>query len=218
MKRLWLSLVIVVSLPLTAHAEKARKPKPALAAGQYPLHQTNAQDQITVAAEPGDVEATRPDTRLDYFHHGFLPMRVIITNDSGQPLDLDQVRIHFIGADNSVIQAATDDELIRGLFTLKSATGTKIPLGLPIPITVGKKDIEKKVGQDDTDFGFATTTVAPHSTVAGYLFYDVRDLDDPALRHASLEVRKIEVQGTHRVIETFEIPLQPTEGAAPDKK
>ncbi|MES2390870.1 MAG: hypothetical protein V4555_04465 [Acidobacteriota bacterium] len=214
MQRPWLSLAIVLSLAITAHAEKARKPKPALPAGQYQLHQTNAEDHVTVAAEPGDVDATRPDTRLDYFHHGFLPVRVIITNDSDQPLDLDQVRIHFIGADNSVIPAATEDELIRGLFTLKSATGTKLPLGLPIPITVGKKDIEKKVAQDDIDFGFATTTVAPHSTIAGYLFYDVRDLDDPALRNATLEVRKMEVSGTHRVIDSFEIPLRPSEAAS----
>jgi hypothetical protein len=123
-------------------------------------------------------------------------------------------RIHLIGGDDTTIPAATDDELERGLFTLKGATGTKLPLGLPIPITVGKKDVAKKLAQDDIDFGFATTTVPPHATVAGYLFYDVRDLDEPVLRHATLELRKIEVAGTHRVIDTFEIPLQPAEPPA----
>jgi len=33
-----------------------------------------------------------------------------------------------------------------------------------------------------SDFGFQATTVEPHSTLAGYLFYDIRDLDDPVLK------------------------------------
>ena len=200
---------ILLVLPLAAQAEKPRKPRPALPAAQYALHETHAAEKVTVAAEPGDIDATRPDTRLDYFHHGFMPMRIVITNDSDQRLDLDQVRIHLITADNVVIPAATDDDLERRLFTINSATGHKLPL--PIPITVGKKDYDKKILQDDNDFGFATTTVEPHTTVSGYLFYDVRDVDEPALSHATLEFRKAEIAGTHAILESFEIPLHPTE-------
>jgi hypothetical protein len=218
MPRPWLCLAIVLPLAISAHAEKPRKPKPALPAQQYPMHQTNDADKVTIAAEPGDTQATRPDTRLYYFHHGFMPMRVIVTNDSDTAVNLDQVRIHLIAADGTSIPAATEDELERGMFTIKSATGTKLPLGLPIPITVGKKDVDKKVPQDDDDFGFATTTVAPHTTVAGYLFYDVRDLDEPVLRHASLELRKVEFAGTHQVLETFEIPLYPADEKADEKQ
>jgi hypothetical protein len=66
------------------------------------------------------------------------------------------------------------------MFTIKGATGTKVPLPLPIPIpiTTGKKNVDKKILDDDNDFGFQTTTVQPHTTVAGYLYYDMQDLDD----------------------------------------
>ena len=95
------------------------------------------------------------------------------------------------------------------MFTLKSATGSKVPLPLPIPIpiTTGKSDIDKKVVADDNDFSFQTTTVAPHTTVAGYLFYDINNLDTPILDHATLELRKVRLTSTNKILDTFEIPL-----------
>jgi len=202
----------------SAHADKPRKPKPALPAQQYALHETHAAEHVTIAAEPGDTKETAPDTRLDYRGHGFLPIRVIVTNDSDFALTLDDARIHFIAADNTVVPAATDDELQRGLFTIKSATGTKhtLPLPIPIPITTGKVNVDKKILADDEDFGFKTTTVAPHTTVAGYLFYDTNGFDEPVLAHATLELRKVRVATTNKQLDSFEIPLSPTD--APNSK
>ena len=85
------------------------------------------------------------------------------------------------------------------MFTIKSATGTKLPLGLPIPITVGKSNIDKKITQDDDDFGFKTTTVAPHTTVAGYLYYDTQDLERPVLDHAHARAAQSEVRHQQQV-------------------
>lgn len=194
---------------LSGHAEKARKPKPALEAGKYPLHDAHAAEHVTVAAEPGESRDTRPDTRLDYFQHGFLPVRVIVTNDGDQAISLDDARMLFIDRDNAVANAATDDELQRRMFALKSVRGTRIPLPSPLPsITVHHKPVDKKITADDEDFGFKTTTVAPHSTVAGYLYYDVRDLSEPVLEHASIEVRKLRVASSNKALDSFEIPLQ----------
>ncbi|QMV19293.1 hypothetical protein GOB94_11830 [Granulicella sp. 5B5] len=203
-------LLLAIFLPLAAHAEKARHPAPPQPAETYPMHQTN--DHVTIAAEPGDTKETRPNTRLDYYSHDMLPIRVIVTNDSNNPLTLDDARIHFISAANDNIPAATLDDLQRRMFTLKSATGKKIPLplGIPIPITTGKQNVDKKITQDDDDFGFQTTTVQPHTTVAGYLYYDIQGLDRPALAHATLELRKVRFQGGD-YLESFEIPLHPTE-------
>jgi len=200
-----LSLALLLLIILPAHAE--RKPKPPLPATQYPMHVTH--EAVTIAAEPGDTKDTRPDTRLDYYGHGLLPIRVIVTNDSTEPVNLDDARIHFIASDDTVVPAATADDMERRFFTEKSATGTRIPLGLPIPITVGKKDFEKKIKQDDDDFGFKTTTIAPHTTVAGYLYYDMTDLPSPMLSKAYLQLRQVRFSMSNRVIETYEIPLEP---------
>ena len=50
------------------------------------MHQTV--QGVTIAAEPGDLPSLRPDTRLDYFAHNFLPVRVIVTNDTDEPVNL----------------------------------------------------------------------------------------------------------------------------------
>ena len=219
MPRHWISLVfaaILVSLTTaSAHAEKPRKPKPALPAQQYPMHDIHPGEHVTIAAEPGDSKETAPNTRLDYYHHGFMPLRVIVTNDSDQALTLDDARIHFIAADNTVIPAATDEDLQRRLFALKSVAGTRIPMPAPIPsITIHHKPVDKQILADDNDFGFQTTTVAPHTTVSGYLYYDVRELDDPVLEKAQLELRKVRYAASNKALDTFEIPLKP----APDPK
>jgi hypothetical protein len=190
-----------------AGAEKRRKPVPAMDAASYSLHDTHA--RVTIAAEPCDTKDTIPHTRLDYYGHGFLPVRVIVTNDSDGPVNLDDARIHFIAADGTSIPAATYDDLQRGLFTIKSATGTKLPLGLPFPVTVGKKNIAKEIAADDNDFGFQTTTVAPHTTVAGYLYYDMNNVEQPVLRAATLELRKVRFAADNAVIDSFEISLTP---------
>jgi hypothetical protein len=207
--------LVLFTLTLATSAEKPRKPTPPLPAGQYPMHITH--EGVTIAAEPGDTKDARPDTRLDYFGHGLLPIRVIVTNDSAEPVNLDDARIHFIAADDTDLPAATSDDLERRLFTMKGATGTKLPLDLPIPITVGKKDVQKKIQQDDDDFGFKTTTIAPKTTAAGYLYYDIQDLPAPPLTHAYLQLRQVRFATSNRVIENFEILLHPSGEASPAK-
>lgn len=210
-----LIVLTLAACAISAHAEKPRKPKPALPAQQYSMHDTHATEQVTIAAEPGDTKETAPDTRLDYFAHDMLPIRVIVTNDSDQAVTLDDARIDFIASDNTVVHAATDDDLQRRLFTLKGATGKKIPLPMPLPPITIHKNVDKKIIADDQDFSFKTTTVPAHSTVAGYLFYDVEGLDRPALEKATLELRRVRFASTNKALDSFEIPLHPTAAAPP---
>jgi len=199
-----------------ARADKARippQPKPAQA---YEMVDAHPQEHVTIAAEPGDSKAARPNTRLDYLGHQMMPVRVIVTNDSEFTVTLDDARIHLITADNTVLPAATLDDLQRRMFTLKSATGTKIPLGLPIPITVGKSNIDRKITQDDDDFGFKTTEVKPHATVAGWLYYDMQGTDQPFLGHATLELKHVRFVGNGQVLDSFEIQLRPAKDANGD--
>ncbi len=204
-----LAALFVIAASGQLFAEKARKPVPPLTAQEYPMHDEHELEHVAIAAEPGDTRETRPDTRLDYLAHDMLPIRVIVTNDSEFDLTLDDARIHFIAADNSNIPAATDDDLQRRMFTLGSAN-KKIPLPLPLPpITVHGK-VDKKILADVEDFGFKTTTVKAHTTVAGYLFYDIQGLTSPALEHATLELRKVRFAASNKALDSFEIPLQPT--------
>ncbi len=223
MRRLTSATVLTLTLALAAsapaRADKPRKPKSALPAQQYPFHETHEKELVTIAAEPCDTKDALPDTRLDYAHHGFLVVRVIVTNDSNAAVNLDDARIHFITADNTVVQAATDEELQRRLFSSKSSAGTRIPLPSPLPdITIHHPPVDQKILADNNDFGFPSTTIAPHTTVAGYLYYDTRNLDEPVLENANLEVRQARFATSSKQLDTFEIPLKPTPNAPPLKE
>jgi hypothetical protein len=201
---------LTLAFPLTMQGEKPRVPPPPLGAAQYSMHETHANEKVTIAAEPGDVKDARPNTRMDYYGREMLPIRVIVTNDSDQDLTLDDARIHFIAGDNTTIPAATDEELQRRLVGLKDAMGKKIPLPLPLPPITVHKNVDKKILQDLDDFGFKTTTVKAHATVAGYLFYDMQGLDRPVLEKATLELRKVRWTSSQQALDSFEIPLHPT--------
>lgn len=206
-----LLLALAASLTIPAHADKPRKVPPPLAADKYPFHETHVNEHVTIAAEPCDSKDNLPNTRLDYFHHGFLPIRVIVTNDSDQAVTLDDARILFVPADNGASNAATDDELQRRLFSRKSAQGKTIPMPPPIPsIHLHHDPVDKQILEDADDFGFKTTTVAPHTTAAGFLYYDVRNVDDPVLDRATLEVRKVRFASTNKSLDTFLIAMKPT--------
>jgi hypothetical protein len=185
-------LVTTASLSAVPSFAADKKAPPAKPASQYAAFDAHPQEHLTIAADPCDDPKDCDFFRLPYVQHGFIPVRVIFTNDSDAPLSLDDARIQFISANNDVIPAATDDDIQRRLFSTKGTKGRQIPLPMPLPpITLHDKPVDKQISKDDADFGFNTTTVNPHSTLAGYLFYDVRQLDDDPLKDAQLYVKMV---------------------------
>jgi hypothetical protein len=199
-------------IPSPAAFAADKNPPPAKPAAQYAAFDAHASEHVTIAAEPCEDPKQCPFFRLPYIQHGLLPVRVVITNDSDRPLSLEDARMQFISANNDKIPAATEDDINRRLFTIKSAEGTKIPL---IPITI-HHSIDKKITQDDNDFGFKSTVVEPHSTLAGYLFYDIKDLDDPALVHAELYVKMVHSLDKTLELFSFSVPFDHWLAANPD--
>lgn len=198
-------IVVNLSLTLAANAYAAdKKPPPARPANQYAAFEAHPNEHVAIAVDPCNDPRDCSFFRLPYVQHGFIPVRVIITNDGDDALSLEEVRIQFISANRDVIPAALPDDLNRRLFSTKSAKGTKIPI---IPITVHHAPVDKKVTEDDNDFGFQGTTVRPHSTLAGYLFYDVRGLDDPPLKGAELYVKMIRTMDGKKELFAFSIPF-----------
>ncbi len=205
-----------------AHAadKKAPPPKPA---NQYATFDAHPNEHLTVAADPCDDPKDCEFFRLPYIQHGMLPIRVIFTNDGDTAISLDDARIQFISINNDKIPAATDDDIQRRLFSTKGTAGRKIPLPAPLPpITMHDKPVDKQITKDDDDFGFPGTTVAPHSTLAGYLFYDVRQLDDPALKGAELYVKMVHTvadkDGKKKQLFDFNIPFDKWLAAQPGAK
>jgi len=205
----WLLLLAaIVLLPAYAAAEKKKSAPPAKPAAQYLAFDAHENEHVTIAADPCTEPHDCSFFRLGYIQHGLLPVRVVVTNDTDRALSLDDARIQFISANNDTLPAATDEDLNRILFTLKGTQGTKIPMPAPIPtITIHHPPVDKKISEDDNDFGFQGTVVNAHSTLAGYLFYDVRRFDDPALKDAQLYVKMVHSLDAKTNLFPFNIPF-----------
>ena len=206
--------VIATACLLAASALGAsHKAPPVRPANQYVAFDAHPNEHVSIAIDPCNDPDKCSFFRLPYIQHGFIPVRVVITNDGDTALTLTDVRIQFISAANDKIPAADLEEINRRLFNLKKSMNR--PLPLPIPITIHHAPVDKKITQDDNDFGFQSTTVNPHSTLGGYLFYDVRQLDDPALKHAQLYVKMVHTLDGKKQLFAFNIPFDKWLAAPP---
>lgn len=209
-----LSVLAFGLLAASAYAADKKAPS-AKPASQYAAFDTHPDEHVTIAADPCTNPRDCNFFRIEYIQHGFIPVRVIVTNDSDTALTLDEVRIQFISANRDVLPAATLDDINRRLFTTHSAMGTKIPL---TPLTIHHPPVDKKITEDDNDFGFQGTTVNAHSTLAGYLFYDVRNLEDPPLKGAQIYLKEIYTLDRKKQLFAFTIPLDKWLAANPPQK
>jgi hypothetical protein len=205
--------IIAALLCIPARAADHKSAPPANSAATYPANDTHPGERLTIAADPCDDPKLCAFFRLPYIQHGLLPIRAILTNDGDRALQLDDARFQFISAAGDALPAATEDEINRRLFTLKSTQPIHIPL---IPIPIKRTPIDKRIAQDDDDFGFQGTIVNAHSTLAGYLFYDIKGLDDPALAHASLYVKMVHTLDGKQELFSFTIPFDKWLAANPN--
>ncbi|MBS1815318.1 MAG: hypothetical protein JSS87_10620 [Acidobacteria bacterium] len=194
---------VLLVCSLSAHA--AKKAPPLQDVLQYPANDTHAQEKVTIAVDPYDTRARADFFRIDYVGHGFLPVRVIIRNDSDKALSLDDARIQLVPAHGERIPAALPSEINRRVFRIKDVGAKHIP-GVPI-ITYHKTPVDKKIADDDKDFGFRSTTVEPHSTLSGFLFYDINDMGDAPLKGAEIYVREIRTMDGKQRLFPFTISL-----------
>ena len=162
-------------------------------------------EKLAIAAEPYDTHDKMELFRVDYISHGVLPVRMIVTNNGDRPISLRDARIFFITSSGDRIQAA-DPEDVERLMTRKEREGQKIPLPGPIPaIHLKPKASNKNIEQDFDTFEFQALVVEPHTTRAGFLFYDISGLDHP-LKGALLHLHMVK-NADGKDLFYFEIPF-----------
>jgi hypothetical protein len=210
------AVLLAMLLPGIAFAgDKPRPAPPVKPAAEYVMHDAHPNEKVTIAADPCDDVKACPFFRLQYVSHGFLPVRVIVTNDRDEALILDDVRIQFFPEHGERQPAATDEDLNRRLFSRKAAQATRLPI---IPIPIHHEPVDQKILSDDADFGFASTVVPAHSTRAGYVFYDTQGIDNPVMRHAELGLKMIhytDAQGKKVELFPFTLLFDPWLAAHP---
>ncbi len=183
-----LPLIIVgMALPAIANDHTVPPVQPATSFAAVEVHEN---EKVAIAAEPYDTKQKESIFRVDYIGHGVLPVRLIVTNNGDRPISLRDARILFQTRSGERIQAALPEDVER-LMTRKEREGGRIPMPGPIPtIKLKPKASTKDIEADFNQFEYGALVVEPHTTRAGFLFYDVSQLADP-LKGSKLHIRKL---------------------------
>ena len=195
-------MLLWLALPAAAADHKPPAVQPATA---FAAVETHPDEKVSIAAEPYDTREKTAIFRVDYLSHGVMPIRLIVTNNSDRPINLREARVLFYTAEGEKIQAAEPEDVER-LMTRRERESTKIPMPTPLPpIKLKPKASNKEIEEDFNIFEYSALVVEPHSTRAGFLFYDVSGLDHP-LAGASLHLRKL-LDADGKEFFYFEIPF-----------
>jgi hypothetical protein len=180
-------------------------PPPVQPATSFAAVEVHDEEKVAVAAEPYDTKVKASIFRVDYLSHGVMPVRLIVTNNGNRPISLRDARILFLTAGGDKIQAAEPEDVER-LMTRKEREGAKVPMPGPIPaIKLKPKASNKEIEQDFDTFEYQALVVEPHTTRAGFLFYDVSELDHP-LAGAKLHLHLLR-DADGKELFYFEIPF-----------
>ena len=191
-----------LALPAMASDHTPPPVQPATSFADVEVHE---EEKVAIAAEPYDTKEKASIFKVDYLSHGVMPVRLIVTNNGDRPISLRDARILFLTAAGDKIQAAQPEDVER-LMTRKEREGGKVPMPGPIPaIKLKPKASNQEIEQDFDKFEYQALVVEPHTTRAGFLFYDVSELDHP-LKGAKLYLRALRnADGTELFY--FEIPF-----------
>ncbi|MGA3159850.1 MAG: hypothetical protein ABSC77_01445 [Terracidiphilus sp.] len=203
MRALWaIPMLFWLALPADGSSHNPPPVQPATAFAAVEVHEG---EKVAIAAEPYDTREKQAIFRVDYLSHGIMPIRLIVTNNGNRPISLTEARILFITAAGDKIQVAEPEDIER-LMTRKEREGGTIPLPVPLPnIKLKPAASIGEIEKDFDEFEYNALKVEPHTTRAGFLFYDVSGLDHP-LQGAILHLRLLRDADGNELF-SFEIPF-----------
>jgi len=171
-------LVVVVSCVIAVGWMAAKDfAKPAAQPAKiYPLHDEHSDEKVAAAVDAYDSPEKAQIFNVKWNEEGFLPIFLVISNDSDQPILLSGMQAQLITGHREKIPAATNDELYRRLSHV-NASGPKYPL--PFPRTKVKGAVGKKALEEMDAAQFSAKAVEPHSTQSGFVFFDVSGISSP---------------------------------------
>lgn len=198
------SLAAVLLLAVSAPAFARDEPPPAKDATAYPAVDVHRQEQVAIAAEPFDTKEKCKIFEVDYLKYRFMPIRIIVTNQGDRPISLNDARIYLVDANGNRIDAAEPEDVDRRLKP-PDARGATIPIG-PIKLHRPGRASDNKIEADFNHFEYSALVVEPHTTHAGFLFYDMQGLGDHPLHGAKLVLRELKNADGQQLF-YFEIPF-----------
>jgi hypothetical protein len=196
-------MVTIALFPLLSPAGKEFIMPQAKSAQTYPAHDEHPMERMAVAVDPYDMADKAKIFSVEYSEIGFLPIFVVVTNDSDQPVQLAGMKAQLVTVNRAKISPAVEDDIARRL-TRSSANTNRYPL--PFPTKKVKGGLSKQAIEEIQNAQFVAKAVEPHSTQSGFLFFDVSEISVP-LAGAHFYLTGVrDAKGNELMY--FEIPLE----------
>lgn len=200
-----LTVVLMLLACALAYAGKEFAPPRASHAKTYPAHDEHANERVVVAVDPFDTEAKADVFRTKWGENGYLPVRLIVSNDGDQPVALTKLLVELVTARRSKIQPATNEDLYRRISRIRHRGDEPRNLPLPFPRQGPRVGVDKKVREEVEAAQFKALAVEPHGSQSGFVFFDVQGIREP-LAGAKLYVSGVRDSNGQELM-FFEIPL-----------
>jgi hypothetical protein len=167
--------VLVLTATFCAAAKDFVMPK-AQPAKSYPAHDSHSPEAVTVALDPYDMADKADIFSVHYSEESLLPIFLVITNDGEQPIALSGMKAQLVTVNRAKLSPATVDDIYRRLSRPSTSTA---PSPLPFPRKKVKGVVGKQALEEIQSAQFGARAVEPHTTQAGFLFFDVSGISTP---------------------------------------
>src|SRR5208283_5026830 len=165
----------VLLCSLAALAAKEFVMPAAQPARTYPAHDDHPMEKVVVAVDPYDLEDKASIFSVNYRNNGYMPVFFVITNDGDQPVSLLDMKAQLNTKDRSKLLPATMDDLLRRL-SHPTRNDRQNTLPIPLPKKEVKGGVSRKTWDELDQAQFGAKAVEPHSSVRGFLFFDIQDI------------------------------------------
>jgi hypothetical protein len=193
---------MILTVPLICLAAKEFSMPKVQPAFSYPAHDHHGNENVTVGLDPYDTVTKSSIFVVHYRENDLLPILVVVTNDSNEPVQLSEMKAELVTSDRTKLAPATEDDIFRRIAHPK-ASGTHYPV--PFPTKKTKGGVDSKERDEIQSALFRAKAVEPRSSQAGFMFFDVSDLSNP-LPGAHFYLTGVRDSSGHELM-YFEIPL-----------
>jgi hypothetical protein len=201
-----LAVLCLAALSHLSFAKDKTLPLPrAFHAKTYPANDIHDDEKVAIAADPYDT-ADKAATvfNVKYRDEDLLPIHFIISNDGNQAVSLAEMKIVFVTRKGTKLDPARPEDIYRRIGHQRQGQG---PSANPLPIPRKRpRSVSQQAQEEVQQAQFLARAVEPHSTQAGFLFFDVNGIENP-LAGAKLEITGLRNSDGQELF-FFEIPLE----------